>query len=81
LQKSPPGDDDRNDGGGETGRGDAGKLELMDKDGDEVGGMDAGRPQRGVAERADEPLPPRRPGTKQMLVRRPRERMVMLPDQ
>jgi hypothetical protein len=80
LQESPPTDGDRGDSGGEAGRGDAGKLEVVDEDGDEVGGMDACRPQGGMAKREDEPLPPRRPGTKQMVVRRPRERMVMLPD-
>jgi hypothetical protein len=52
----------------------------VDKDVEKVGGTDAAWPQRGVAEPEDEPLPPR-PGTKQMVVRRPRERMVMLPDQ
>ena len=81
MQERPPDDDDRSERRGEACGGDAGKLEIVDKDGKKVGGMDAGRPQGDVAEPENEPLPPRRPGTKKMVMRRPRERMVMLPDQ
>jgi len=81
LHEHPPSDGERDDRCGEAGRGDAGQLEIVDKDGEKVGGMDAGRPQSGMAEPEDEPLPPRRPGTKKMMMRRPRERMVMPPDQ
>jgi len=81
LQEHPPGDDDRDDGGGEASGDDAGKLEVVNKNGEKMGGMDASRPQSGMAEPEDEPLPPRRPGTNKMVMRRPCERVVMLPDQ